>query len=67
MPSANRTAKITARYRQRERELIEEAAGELGVHLAEFIRETTVAAARRYLRGPGRNLPSEVSPREIVG
>lgn len=49
MPNPNRTAKITARFRQRERELIEVAARHRGVHLSELVRTATLRAARQEL------------------
>lgn len=49
MPSANRNARITARFRERERELIEAAARHRGVHLSELVRKASLAAARQEL------------------
>lgn len=67
MPSPNRSEKLTTRYRPRERELLEAAAEEIGVHVSELIRETSVEAARRGLRAAGRDLPPEIAPRDLVG
>lgn len=49
MPNAKRTARITARYRERERALLEAAARAAGLHLSELVRDATLERARREL------------------
>lgn len=53
MPEANRTARIAARIRRRERAVVEAAAEVRGVHISEIVRAGSLREARRALRGDG--------------
>lgn len=64
MSSANRTARITARYRERERQLIEAAARATGVHISEYVRDAALARARRGLAELAETIPSRANDSE---
>ncbi len=49
MSEVNRTADISIRLREHEKELIERAAERRRIHLSEFVRHATIAAARRVV------------------
>lgn len=59
MEVPNRTARLSARCRPRERQLIERAAERRGVRLAELIRDATIAEARRALTAEDSELKAQ--------